>query len=84
MPTSEGTVCFYAPEDLKIGDEFRQRIAEAIRRHDKLLLIFSQWSVRSDWVQYEVEAAIDREKRQQQRLLPNARPVLCQRLPGSC
>lgn len=64
-----GVQCFYAPEDMKIGDELRQRIGEAIRRHDKLLLIFSQWSVRSDWVQYEVETAIDRETRQHRRLL---------------
>jgi nucleoside phosphorylase/uncharacterized protein YjbI with pentapeptide repeats len=64
-----GVRCFYAREDIKIGDEFRQRIGEAIRRHDKLLLIFSQSSVRSDWVQYEVEAALDRETRQRRRLL---------------
>ncbi len=64
-----GVRCFYAPEDMKIGDEFQQRIGEAIRQHDKLLLIFSQWSVRSNWVQCEVEAAIDRETRQRRRLL---------------
>lgn len=64
-----GVRCFYAPEDMKIGNEIRQSIGEAIRRHDKLLLIFSQWSVDSDWVQYEVEAAKDWENRQHQRLL---------------
>jgi hypothetical protein len=31
----------FAPEDLKIGDRFRQRIDDAIRLHDKLLLIVS-------------------------------------------
>jgi uncharacterized protein YjbI with pentapeptide repeats len=64
-----GVRCFYAPEDMKIGDEIRQRIGEAIRQHDKLLLIFSQRSVDSDWVQYEVEAAKDWETRQERRLL---------------
>jgi hypothetical protein len=54
---------------MKIGDEIRQRIGEAIRRHDKLLLILSSWSVRSEWVQYEVEAAIVRETWQQRRVL---------------
>ncbi len=32
--------CWYAPEDLKIGDKFRMRIDESIRLYDKLLLIF--------------------------------------------
>ncbi|MBZ5672405.1 MAG: toll/interleukin-1 receptor domain-containing protein, partial [Acidobacteriia bacterium] len=31
--------CWFAPEDIKIGDKFRMRIDEAIRIHDKLLLV---------------------------------------------
>jgi TIR domain len=30
--------CWFAPEDMKIGDPFRPRIDEAIRLYDKLLL----------------------------------------------
>lgn len=55
--------CWFAPEDLKIGDPFRQRIDESIRVHDKLLLILSEYSVQSHWVQEEVEAAMEREHR---------------------
>lgn len=52
---------WYAPEHLKIGDKFRQRIGESIRLHDKLLLVLSRDSVTSDWVDFEVEAALAKE-----------------------
>lgn len=61
---SEGVHCWFAPEDLKIGDRFRDRIDESIRLHDKLLLILSEHSVSSPWVSDEVEAAIEREHRE--------------------
>jgi len=53
--------CWFAPEDLKIGDKFRARIDEAIRYHDKLLLVLSEHSVNSKWVEKEVETAFDKE-----------------------
>jgi hypothetical protein len=49
-----GVRCWYAPEDIKIGKEFRQTIDDAIREYDKLLLVLSEHSVRSSWVQDEV------------------------------
>ena len=48
--------CWFAPEDLKIGDRIRTGIDEAIRVHDKLLLILSKSSVASGWVEREVKA----------------------------
>jgi hypothetical protein len=60
----KGVRCWFAPEDLKIGDRFRDRIDESIRLHDKLLLILSENSVSSPWVSDEVEAAIEREHRE--------------------
>ena len=59
-----GVRCWYAPEDLKIGDRFRDRIDESIRLHDKLLIVLSENSVASPWVSDEVEAAIEREHRE--------------------
>ena len=56
--------CWFAPEDLKIGDEFRQAIDQAIRIYDKLLLVLSEHSVNSRWVQKEVETAFDEENRE--------------------
>lgn len=65
----KGIRCWFAREDLKIGDRFRQRIDEAIRLHDKLLVILSANSVRSDWVREEVESCLERERREKQNLL---------------
>jgi TIR domain-containing protein len=42
---SKGVCCWFAPEDMQIGDKFRQRIDESIPLHDKLLLILSAYSV---------------------------------------
>jgi uncharacterized protein YjbI with pentapeptide repeats len=64
-----GVRCWYAPEDIKIGEEFRQTIDDAIREYDKLLLVLSEHSVRSSWVQDEVEACLEREGRQQRQVL---------------
>lgn len=59
-----GVRCWYAPEDLKIGDKFRTSIDESIRIHDKLLLVLSGDSIRSQWVEKEVETAFERERRE--------------------
>ncbi|HXP83830.1 MAG TPA: toll/interleukin-1 receptor domain-containing protein [Bryobacteraceae bacterium] len=66
---NRGVRCWFAPEDLKIGDPFRQRIEEAIRIHDRLLLILSENSVQSDWVREEVESCLEREHREKQTVL---------------
>lgn len=66
---AKGVRCWFAPEDLKVGDRFRQRIDEAIRIHDKLLLILSRHSVASDWVATEVEAALEKERLRGQTVL---------------
>ena len=60
---SKNVRCWYAPEDLKIGDKFRVRIDESIRLYDKLLLILSEHSVRSPWVEKEVETAFSKENK---------------------
>ncbi len=61
--------CWFAPEDLKIGNKFRQRIDEAIHLQDKLLLLLSEHSIASTWVENEVEAAIEKENQQQREVL---------------
>jgi TIR domain/Pentapeptide repeats (8 copies) len=66
---NKGVRCWFAPEDLKIGDPFRQRIDESIRLHDKLLLILSGHSVNSPWVKDEVEAALERERKESRLVL---------------
>jgi hypothetical protein len=56
--------CWFAPEDLKIGDKFQESIEESIWVYDKLLVILSENSVNSSWVEREVQAAFEKESRQ--------------------
>ena len=65
----KGVRCWFAPEDLKIGERIRPGIDEAIRLHDKLLLILSEHSVSSQWVEQEVETALERERKQERTVL---------------
>jgi TIR domain-containing protein/pentapeptide repeat protein len=65
----KGVRCWFAPEDLKIGDEFRSRIDESIQVYDRLLLILSEHSVKSRWVQKEVETAFEREGKENRTIL---------------
>src|SRR5207249_1951501 len=53
--------CWFAPEDMKIGDRIRHRIDESIRLYDKLLVVLSENSVASQWVEHEVETALGKE-----------------------
>jgi hypothetical protein len=66
---ASGVRCWFAPEDLKIGSKLRQRIDEAIHLQDKLLLLLSEHSIASTWVENEVEAALEKEDRQQREVL---------------
>jgi hypothetical protein len=61
---NKGVRCWFAPEDMKIGDRLRPRIDETIRPYDKLLLVLSKTSVPSQWVEQEVETALARERQQ--------------------
>lgn len=61
---NNGVRCWFAPEDMKIGDEFRKTIGQQIRVRDKLLIILSENSIGSEWVGDEVEKALAEEKEQ--------------------
>jgi len=60
---NNGVRCWFAPEHMKIGDKIRPAIHDAIRLYDKLLLILSKDSVHSQWVEDEVERALEKERR---------------------
>jgi TIR domain len=64
-----GVRCWFAPEDMKIGDKIRARIDEAIHLQDKVLLLLSKHAIASTWVEDEVEAALEKEQRQQREVL---------------
>ena len=58
-----GVRCWFAPEDLKIGDRVLFAIDEAIRLRDKLMLVLSEASIESDWVEHEVNKALQEEEK---------------------
>lgn len=61
--------CFYAPKDLKIGAITRDSIETEIHVHDKLLLVLSKNSIDSQWVEHEVEAALEVERKEKRLVL---------------
>jgi uncharacterized protein YjbI with pentapeptide repeats len=52
-----GLRVWYAPEEMKGGRVLREQIFNAIQMHDKLLLVLSENSLRSDWVMTEIRRA---------------------------
>jgi len=66
---SQGVRSWYAPQDLRIGERIRPGIDESIHKHDKLLLILSRNSIESQWVEKEVEVAMDQELIQKRTVL---------------
>jgi uncharacterized protein YjbI with pentapeptide repeats len=59
---NKGVRCWFAPHDMAIGAKIIDAIDEAIRLRDKVLLILSEHSVASDWVEEEVTRALDEER----------------------
>jgi hypothetical protein len=59
---NKGVRCWFAPHDLPIGAKTWDTIDEAIHLRDKLLLILSQASIASEWVEDEVNKAYAEER----------------------
>lgn len=54
---SENLRVWYAPEDMKGGRKLHEQIFQAIQIHDKLLLVLSENSMKSEWVISEIRRA---------------------------
>ena len=61
--------CWLDQEDLKIGNKIHTSIDKAIHQQDKLLLLLSEHALASTWVEDEVDAALEKERRQQREVL---------------
>ncbi len=64
-----GIQCWYAPEDIKGGRKIHHQVEEAIRLHDKLLLILSENSMQSSWVEHEIVNARQLEIQEKRKML---------------
>jgi hypothetical protein len=62
---------WYAPEDMQGGKQLFEQIDRAIHLHDKLLVVLSQSSLASNWVQTEIKRARKQEiKTGERKLFP--------------
>jgi hypothetical protein len=61
-----GVRCWFAPEDLKIGDRMVDTIGHAIRVRDKLVLLMSEDAIASEWVEREVNRGLAEEARRRE------------------
>jgi DNA-binding CsgD family transcriptional regulator len=64
-----GVSCWFAPHDMKGGDRVHDQIERAIEVYDRLLLLLSEASVASKWVETEMRKAFAREKHEARRVL---------------
>jgi hypothetical protein len=60
----DGLRVWFAPEDIQGGKKRHEQIDEAIRVHDKLLLVLSPHSIGSKWVREEIRRARQAEVRE--------------------
>jgi len=77
---AKGVRCWFAPHDIRGGRKIHEQIDEAIRLHDRLLLILSEDSMSSEWVNTEIAKARKRETRESNRVLFPVRLVGFERL----
>jgi hypothetical protein len=61
--------CWFAPHDMPIGGKILDEIDFAIRYRDKVLLILSEHSIKSGWVEDEVSKAFAEERKREQTVL---------------
>ncbi len=66
---ARGVRCWFAPHDIAGGAKLHEQIDEVIRLHDKLLVVLSEHSMRSEWVKTEISQARRQEEREKKRML---------------
>jgi hypothetical protein len=66
---NSGVRCWFAPHDLPIGDKILDALHAAIPLRDKVVLILSEHSIKSDWVEDEVTAGFEEERKRGQTVL---------------
>jgi hypothetical protein len=64
-----GLRVWFAPEDIKGGEKLDEQIDRAIQVHDRLLLVLSESSLRSKWVEREIRRARNVELKEGRRKL---------------
>jgi hypothetical protein len=60
---NKGVRCWFAPHDMPIGGKILDEIDTSVRLRDKLVLILSEHSINSEWVEIEVTTAFEEERK---------------------
>jgi hypothetical protein len=66
---NKGVRCWFARHDLPIGGKILDEIDVAIQSRDKVLLVLSEHSIKSDWVEDEVTKGFEEERKRGQIVL---------------
>lgn len=66
---ANGVRCWFAPHDMQGGRKLHEQIDQAIRIHERVLLILSPDSMHSEWVKTEIAKARKREVEQKKQVL---------------
>lgn len=64
-----GVQVWFASHDMKAGRKIRAQVTNAIGKYDKLLLVLSEASMKSTWVDHELYSAFHREKEENKKVL---------------
>jgi hypothetical protein len=66
---NKGVRCWFAPHDIRVGENIHEQIDSAIKHYEKLLLILSEASMASEWVNTEIANARKRELEEKRQML---------------
>lgn len=58
-----GISSWYAPENLKLGERIRDGLESAINESERIVLVLSSNSIKSHWVESEMETALELERK---------------------
>jgi TIR domain len=61
--------CYFALHDMQSGKKIHEQIDQAVRVYDKVLLVLSEHSIHSLWVEFEIRKARKREVQEKRRVL---------------
>lgn len=67
--TEVGVRAWYAPHDIAPGEHLDRQLDDAIKVNDRMLLVLSARSIKSNWVQREILTARKRERSEKRRIL---------------
>jgi uncharacterized protein YjbI with pentapeptide repeats len=66
---ARGVRCWFAPQDIRGGQRLHEQINNAIQLADRVLLVISEASMKSEWVKVEIAKARQREMIERRQIL---------------